>query len=49
MANQQNPDAVEQWLETDFPAIRRRAKCEGAQILFVDEAGERSDFHSGTT
>ena len=47
--NQQNPEAVKQWLETDYPAIRRRAKREGAQIFFADEAGVRSDFHSGTT
>jgi transposase len=48
-AYQQNPEAVKQWLETDYPAIRRRAKREGAQIFFADEAGVRSDFHSGTT
>jgi hypothetical protein len=30
------------------PAIRRRARREGAQI-FADEAGVRSDFHSCTT
>lgn len=48
-AYQQNPDAVRQWLETDYPALRRRAEREGAQILFADEAGVRSDLHSGTT
>lgn len=48
-AYQQNPAAVQRWLETDYPAIRRRAKREGAQIFFADEAGVRSDFHSGTT
>jgi Winged helix-turn helix len=48
-AYQQNPDAVKQWLETDYPAIRRRARHAGAQIFFADEAGVRSDFHSGTT
>ena len=48
-AYQQNPEAVKQWLEKDYPAIRRRAKREGAQIFFADEAGVRSDFHSGTT
>jgi transposase len=46
---QQNPEAVKQWLETNYPAIRRRARREGAQIFFADEAGVRSDFHSGTT
>ena len=48
-AYQQDPKAVRQWLETDYPAIRRRARREGAQIFFADEAGVRSDFHSGTT
>jgi len=48
-AYQQNPETVKQWLEKDYPAIRRRARREGAQIFFADEAGVRSDFHSGTT
>jgi transposase len=48
-AYQQDPQAVRQWLEKDYPAIRRRAKREGAQIFFADEAGVRSDYHSGTT
>jgi transposase len=48
-AYQQNPEAVRQWLETDYPAIRRRARREGAQIFFADEAAVRSDCHSGTT
>jgi transposase len=48
-AYQQNPAAVTQWLESEYPAIRRRARREGAQIFFADEAGVRSDFHSGTT
>jgi len=48
-AYQQNPEAVKRWLEKDYPAIRRRARREGAQIFFADEAGVRSDFHSGTT
>jgi transposase len=48
-AYQQNPAAVRRWLEREYPAIRRRAQREGAQIFFADEAGVRSDFHSGTT
>ena len=48
-AYQQNPDAVKRWLAKDYPAIRRRAKREGATIFFADEAGVRSDYHSGTT
>lgn len=48
-AYQQNPEAVRRWLEKDYPAIRRRAKREKARIFFADEAGVRSDYHSGTT
>ena len=48
-AYQQNPEVVRRWLEKDYPAIRRRAKREKAQIFFADEAGVRSDYHSGTT
>jgi transposase len=48
-AYQHDPKAVERWLKKDYPAIRRRAKRENAQIFFADEAGVRSDYHSGTT
>jgi transposase len=48
-AYQQNPEAVKAWLEKDYPAIRKRARRLGAQIFFGDEAGVRSDYHSGTT
>jgi transposase len=48
-AYQQNPEVVKRWLATEYPTIQRRARREGAQIFFADEAGVRSDFHSGTT
>ena len=48
-AYQQNPETVQRWLETDYPSIQRRAKRAGARIFFADEAGVRSDYHSGTT
>lgn len=48
-AYQQNNSLVEQWLEVDFPKIKKLAKKEGATIFFGDEAGVRSDFHAGTT
>lgn len=48
-AYQQDPDAVEQWKREQFPAIRKAAKKERATIYFADEAGVRSDYHSGTT
>ena len=41
--------ALRHWKEEDYPKLRRRAQRLGAQILFADEAGVRSDFHSGTT
>ena len=48
-AYQKNPDLVEQWKQTVFPQIKKRAKKVGAAIYFEDESGIRSDFHSGTT
>lgn len=48
-AYEQNPETVEQWITQDFPAIRKRAQEENAQIFFGDESGIRSDYHSGTT
>ena len=48
-AYQQNREAVEQWLKEDFPLIRKEAQEVGATIYFADEAGVRSDYHSGTT
>jgi transposase len=48
-AFQQNPALVEKWLQDEYPKIRARAKRIGAEIFFGDEAGVRSDFHSGTT
>lgn len=48
-AYQQNPEAVEQWKNTVFPEIKKRAKKLRASIYFEDEYGIRSDFHAGTT
>lgn len=48
-AYEQNPVLVEQWRNTDFPQIRRRAKRAKATIFFADEAGIRSDYHRGHT
>lgn len=48
-AYQQDPEAVRRWRQEEYPAIRRRARKIGAEIYFGDEAGVRSDFHSGTT
>lgn len=48
-AYQQDPEAVARWKETEYPAIQKAAKQEGASIFFGDEASVRSDYHSGTT
>lgn len=48
-AYQQDPQRVENWMKKEFPRIRALAKRMKAQIWFGDEAGVRSDFHSGTT
>ena len=48
-AYQQNPEAVEKWLKEEFPAIKRAASSCKGEIYFGDEAGIRSDYHSGTT
>jgi transposase len=48
-AYEQNPEAVARWKAEDYPAIRAAAIQDGAAIYFADEAGIRSDYHSGTT
>jgi transposase len=48
-AYQQDPEKVEQWLNVEFPKIKALAKRHKADIFFGDEAGVRSDYHSGTT
>jgi transposase len=48
-AYQQDPEAVQRWKNKEFPAIQAEAKKHGATIYFADEAGIRSDYHSGTT
>ena len=48
-AYQQKPEEVQKWLEAEYPDIRRLARQNKALIFFGDEAGVRSDYHSGTT
>jgi transposase len=48
-AYQQNPELVRRWKEEEYPAIHKAAKAAGGTILFCDEAGIRTDYHSGTT
>jgi hypothetical protein len=33
----------------EYPAIRAAAISAGASVFFLDEAGVRTDYHSGTT
>ena len=46
-AYEQDPLAVKQWLETDYPEICRSAKREQAEIHWGDEMGVRSDYQAG--
>jgi transposase len=48
-AFQQNKEAVQYWLDKEFPRIKKMAAKVGAKIFFGDEAGIRSDFHAVTT
>jgi transposase len=48
-AYQQDPERVRRWKEEEYPAIRKAAKAAGGTIFFCDEAGIRTDYHSGTT
>jgi transposase len=44
-AFEQKPEAVKQWLDTDYPAIAARAKTEGAEIYWGDETAVSSVEH----
>lgn len=46
-AYEQNPKAVNTWLEEKYPSIVRQAKTEGAEIHWCDETGVRNDESSG--
>lgn len=46
-AYERNPKAVQRWLKEEYPAIRRRAKAEGAEIHWGDQMGLRSDHQAG--
>ena len=48
-AYEADAEAVERWVDEQYPAIAARAKATGATIYFADEAQVRSDYHSGTT
>jgi transposase len=46
-AYEQEPDAVEEWLEQTYPEIEQRVQAEGAEIAWGDESGLRSDTQVG--
>lgn len=46
---QQDSERVAEWHKRTYPKIKARAKREKALIFFGDEAGLRSDHHSGRT
>jgi transposase len=48
-AFEQDPEAVARWENEEFPQIQDRAQQQGAELYFGDEAGVRSDYHSGTS
>jgi len=48
-AYEQDPAAVQTWLDEEYPAIAKRAKAEGAEIHWGDEMGLRSDHQAGTS
>lgn len=48
-AFEQDTEAVRRWLEEEYPAIRKQAKSEKAEIYWGDEMGLRSDCAAGRT
>lgn len=46
-AYEQDPKAVQQWLETEYPQICRDAHREKGEIHWGDEMGVRSDYQAG--
>jgi transposase len=46
-AFEQNPEQGQRWLNEKYPAIRRQAKREHADIYWGDEMGVRSDHAAG--
>jgi len=48
-AFQKDPVRIQKWVDEEYPMIKAEAKKIGAEIYFGDEAGVRSDHHSGTT
>ena len=48
-AYEQDPRAVERWLNEEYPAIQKQARAERGSIHWGDEMGMRSDHQAGTS
>jgi transposase len=48
-AYEQSDAKVRAWLEETYPQIERQARKDGAEILWADEMGMRSDHTTGTS
>lgn len=48
-AIQQNPEKVTEWLNKQYPAIKKEAKKHGREIYFSDEAGFHATAQYGST
>jgi len=46
-AYERNPQAVTQWMNTDYPSIKERAAKEGAVIYWGDETKVTNEMHRG--
>ena len=46
-AYERNDDRIRDWLRREYPALRRRAKRENAEVYWEDETGLRSDHLVG--
>jgi transposase len=46
-AYEQDPQAITVWLETEYPALERRAQRQEAELAWGDESGLRSDAQVG--
>lgn len=46
-AFEQNPKEIKRWLKNEYPAIRKKARGEKAEIHWCDEMGLRSDHTAG--
>ena len=46
-AYQRDPEAIERWRRTTYPAIARQARADGGEVFFWDESGFRADAVQG--